>query len=207
MQTMLQKLLCDVVLADFPLPDRKTNGFIHDVNIEDCLSCVYESNESINISNSSNEKNTSSIDQYAANPLAAWSQQQGREILQSQFLIKVDIDAADDKIIKNFKAWLQSTRQKFKPISNNRFIGINEFDKWHKNRVLPYIDMVLLKNYQNKPLSFDEIKFLIFKDVNFGKLGFLYFLENTLIPEAHSLCSQRAIDVLNAQYIEMDGLA
>jgi hypothetical protein len=125
---------------------------------------------------------------------------------------EIDLAASDEKIINDFKSWLGDRRNEFdyhfkktkarKVILENRPIKIADIKRWHQNKLLPYIDLMLVFMENKKTQELDEftkseIGELLFKDdldINVETR-----VRDTVEPWVKWLMKQQTIEAMQSQ--------
>lgn len=82
---------------------------------------------------------------------------------RTEAIVNVDLRASDELLEKAFSAWLSAQRNKLGS-RNRRAIPESALAKWHKQRVLPYLDLTLWQLAEGKALPFHRIADALFPD-------------------------------------------
>ncbi|MEI6706235.1 MAG: DUF6387 family protein [Methylococcales bacterium] len=115
----------------------------------------------------------------------------------SMHYVTVDLSATDEQIMKDFKHWLTEYR-KFTDIeSNKNKFSDKHLSKWIAHRILPYIDLMLIAEFEGKNITKTNIANIIFsdefeKDIE-GKL------KKVTIPTAHWLLRESTLASIEKQ--------
>nr|WP_255650765.1 DUF6387 family protein [Cupriavidus sp. DB3] len=86
------------------------------------------------------------------------------EIFHAGTQVNVDLNASDSEILADFKDWLAQKRRAAGSMAAKRRTDNKDFESWVKNRVLPYIDLLLLSQATGRPLTHSLAGELLFWD-------------------------------------------
>ncbi|MDS0802850.1 DUF6387 family protein [Burkholderia cenocepacia] len=129
--------------------------------------------------------------------LQAWKMHEQCGVDKSDFWIKVDLGAPDDFLVKEFAAWLRSTRKAAQiPRMPSAFTN-EHFADWHDKRLLPYIDLTLWARANDAYIQPALIGNLLFPDDLDRDIPAV--VRRTVAPSARAICSWSVISALNAQ--------
>lgn len=79
---------------------------------------------------------------YDALDVPAWKMMNDLGVDQSgEVVVNVDLFASEDKLIDDFRIWLRATRAAMNVPSLQRRFARSDFDRWHQNRILAYLDL------------------------------------------------------------------
>lgn len=79
--------------------------------------------------------------------------------------LSIDIGASEARLMEDFQAFIRAEKVKLKLSSTpSRKFGRAERKRWHENRVLPYLDLMLWFGLKRVPITQQEIGVLLFPD-------------------------------------------
>ena len=116
--------------------------------------------------------------------------------LGSRYL-EVDINASDEALVGQFRAWLIEERKNYhlefpkKDISNSLFLD------WYKNQVLAYWDIVALSKYEGISLTNDAIGNMLFP--NDIEVTISERIRKVVRPKARRVISIEMAEILDSQ--------
>lgn len=137
----------------------------------------------------------------AKHPLGGWMPTNIiTDDIQPTPYIKVDLNASDEQIMKDFTVWLQHQRQSKKHAVPKKNFSPADFASWHEFSVLPYMDLMLWAEMENIKIQQHVIAQAIYPDVyslgsDFDPLGKL----KTTKKKAQYLLTPEAFNVLDMQ--------
>lgn len=105
-----------------------------------------------------------------------------------RFFISVDLNAPDNFLIECFERWIKDTRTKANVPSKKNVSVAKHFNKWHIDRILPYLDLSFWAEANQKHISQSKYLETLFKGFDYDekKIGdvkaeALYLLSDTNI--------------------------
>jgi hypothetical protein len=79
--------------------------------------------------------------------------------------LSIDIAASEARLMEEFQAFIRDEKRKLNLSSmSSRKFGRAERKRWHQNRVLPYLDLILWFGFKRVPITQQEIGVLLFPD-------------------------------------------
>jgi len=85
-----------------------------------------------------------------------------RDHLVDKANVTIDIFATDEQIKQDFNHWLKFHRKKWNLENKKLAFSQENFTKWIKWRLIPYLDLKLISIYENKELSLVDIAGLLY---------------------------------------------
>ncbi|WP_175803709.1 DUF6387 family protein [Burkholderia ambifaria] len=81
-----------------------------------------------------------------------------------EFTVTVDLFASEDKLVDDFRKWIRSTRKELNiPNRQRRFTGA-DFERWHQNRILAYLDIKFWADVNGRSLTNQALGVMLFPD-------------------------------------------
>lgn len=121
------------------------------------------------------------------------------------YSISVNLGASDDRLIKEFKAWIRMTRRESGQRILPKAFGQSKFDDWHQSRLLPYLDLTIWAEIHGLRITNDKIGMALFPDSRGGaagtELGSAEHIRKTIKPYAEWVVSETVITALKAQLL------
>lgn len=109
------------------------------------------------------------------------------DISVGKVLVSVDIDSSDDQLIDDFKKWLQSSREILCVEGTRKRFNKSHFARWHKNMVLPYIDLMLYTKLSGRPQTLGVLGKTLYPDEY--DIGVEDMIRRTVRPLAEEVVS------------------
>ncbi|WP_203468286.1 DUF6387 family protein [Dechloromonas sp. TW-R-39-2] len=100
------------------------------------------------------------VHEYLSSP--AWKIHRDSLGQVKRFFIGVDLNASDDYLVKQFRSWIAKTRAEADIEPKQWLFSDKRFEKWHKDRLLPYLDLTFwatINHKKIKPADMEEILF------------------------------------------------
>lgn len=122
-----------------------------------------------------------------------------REVSQypRDFMILVNLGASDELLIKEFKDWIKKTRKEADIPQIRRSYFANDFQDWHLQRLLPYLDLMFWAETHKKSFIQAQIGLTLFPNDYDGNPG--EKVRKTIIPNAEKLISDEVVLALTRQ--------
>ncbi len=125
--------------------------------------------------------------------------------------VTVDLTATDEQILGDFKYWLSEYRKATGCESNKNNFSNKDLSCWHKLRLLPYIDVILISPVMEllqhlkkgneglvaKPMTQARIANLIFPD--YQHIDIVDKLRRTTKPKVEQLFKDKTLKAIEAQ--------
>lgn len=111
--------------------------------------------------------------------------------------IRVNLDATDQQIIEDFKVYLTACRQDAEATPRDKNYTDNDAQKWHRNGVLPYLDLTIWARSENIMITQHVLGQAIFPDDFLGDPTDR--IRRTTKPMAEGLQSKACFGVFYAQ--------
>jgi hypothetical protein len=131
-----------------------------------------------------------------------------RGILENKGLahVTVDLTATDEQIRQDFCHWLTEYRRatKFGPKNKKqqKFFTSTDLSNWEEERLLPYIDLMLISKIEGKKINNPDMAKLIYSDKYSDKRSDLDFTDKvrrTIHKKAVKLIRQKTLAAIEAQ--------
>lgn len=117
--------------------------------------------------------------------------------LSGEVTVKVDLFASEKKLIDDFKNWLRSIRAALNvPNLESRFDKSN-FERWHRNRILAYLDIILWAKVKGYRLTNQVIGVALFP--NEYNVSLAERIRKTVAPDALAACSTPYLEAMLSQ--------
>lgn len=114
-----------------------------------------------------------------------------------ELLVTVDIMRSEEQLIQDFRAWIIKKKSDLSLRKTPKNISENELKRWHKNRLLPYIDLMIYAKLTNQPLTYPQQGNLIFPDDENKDVG--ESIRKTTERQALALLTEETLFVLKGQ--------
>lgn len=111
--------------------------------------------------------------------------------------ITVDLSAPDEQIISNFKYWLNEYRKAVNYKSSKKIFSDKDFSEWIEYRLLPYIDLKIISEIEQKEITQAKAARLIFSDEYDADIT--ERLRRTTKPKADWLFRNSILDSMRVQ--------
>ena len=112
-------------------------------------------------------------------------------------MISVNLGASDDLLNKEFKDWIKKTRKEANISQIRRSYFDNDFQDWHLQRLLPYLDLMFWAETHKKSFTQAQIGLTLFPNNYDGNSG--EKVRKTIIPNAEKLISDEVVLALTRQ--------
>ncbi|MBU9440328.1 DUF6387 family protein [Burkholderia multivorans] len=117
--------------------------------------------------------------------------------LSGEVAVNVDLFSSEEKLVADFKAWLRATRTALNvPDLKGRF-DQSDFDRWHRNRILAYLDITLWGKVKGARLTNQIIGVALFP--NEYNVSLAERIRKTVAPEALAAYSTPYLEALMSQ--------
>lgn len=133
------------------------------------------------------------VHEYLSSP--AWKIHRDSLGQVKRFFIGVDLNASDDYLVKQFRSWIDKTRAEAKVEPKQWLFSEKRFEKWHRERLLPYLDLTFWAIINRKKIQPADMEEIFFKDRFFGFPG--DYVTKKVAKEAFKLISDETIYALN----------
>ena len=134
-------------------------------------------------------------------PINLLGKDRGMDNLGFDSFVTVDLTASDEQIMSDFKHWLTEYRKSTGYKSSKKDFTDNDLLYWVKYRVLPYIDLTLIAEFEGKKITQEKVARLIFPDEY--DVDIIDRLRKVTIPKAEYLLNDlegiSTIDIIQAQ--------
>jgi hypothetical protein len=112
-------------------------------------------------------------------------------------MLTIDVGATDEQLMNDFSQWLKNHRTitKYK-VREKRFTP-KDFEKWISNKVLPYLDLTLIANAEDKQLTQNTVGRLLFP--NEYNVDLTERIRRSVKPLAELLIDNKTLEALNYQ--------
>lgn len=133
--------------------------------------------------------------------MPAWQIHRDAYAVGNRFRIDVDLGAADEDLVKEFKRWLKRIRKDAEiPQVSKRFDQRNFID-WHEKRLLPCLDLLLWAQANGGSITLPVLGNVLFPDEH-GRdhvRGVEAMIRRTTIPQARMLANWHLVKALYRQ--------
>jgi len=68
-------------------------------------------------------------------------------------VLSVDLSVSDEQLTYNFTRWLKEKRVQMGNMPRRKMFRSNDFDRWEKHKILPYLDLTLIASSERKELT------------------------------------------------------
>lgn len=118
--------------------------------------------------------------------------------LESTMFLKIDLQATEEQITKDFKNLLAKHRKlnKYNPPRKN--FAEKDFTDWIQLRLLPYVDLYIVNKFEQTALTQAKVAWLIFSDDSSG-IDIVDRFRRTTKPRAAQLFTQNIVGILERQ--------
>ncbi|HDR9148895.1 TPA: hypothetical protein QDA88_001210 [Burkholderia vietnamiensis] len=117
--------------------------------------------------------------------------------LSGEVTVNVDLFSSEEKLVADFKVWLRATRAALNvPDLKGRF-DQSDFDRWHRNRILAYLDITLWGKVKGVRLTNQIIGVALFP--NEYNVSLAERIRKTVAPEALAAYSTPYLEALLSQ--------
>ena len=112
--------------------------------------------------------------------------------------VTIDLTATDEQIMEDFQYWLTEYRKIIGYKSTKKKFTQKDFLDWKKHRLLPYLDLVILAEVENKSIKQATLAWLIWGD-EADKIDIVDKLRRTTKPKAERLLTFEIMDAIASQ--------
>ncbi|QVN18739.1 DUF6387 family protein [Burkholderia pyrrocinia] len=117
--------------------------------------------------------------------------------ISGEVLVSVDLYASEEKLIEDFRAWLRTTREKLGVPNIKRKFTEADFERWHQNKILGYLDLTFWAHINGYRLTNEMIGSALFPDEYSVSLS--ERVRKVVAPLALSASSSAYIEALLSQ--------
>jgi hypothetical protein len=107
--------------------------------------------------------------------------------LSGEVTVTVDLFSSEKKLVDDFKKWLRVTRAALNVPNLGKRFDKSDYERWHKNRVLAYLDLTLWAKVKGHRLTNQIMGVALFPDEYSVSLA--ERVRKTVAPDALSACS------------------
>lgn len=118
-------------------------------------------------------------------------------VYDGELITKVNLNATDDNLTRDFAAWLARTRQATGITTAKKQFDQRDFDQWEKYRILPYLDLTMWARVNNVQLTQQTLGEALFPneiDVSLAER-----IRKVIDPVARKMRSQVFLETLRSQ--------
>ena len=109
-------------------------------------------------------------------------------------ILAIDLGVSDEQLKRNFSEWLGEQRNNSEFNLRKRMYKRNDFLRWIRLRVLPYLDITLILNFEGKSLTLSQLGNILFPDEY--DMDPTQRVRQTLRPLAESLLTNESLMAL-----------
>lgn len=135
------------------------------------------------------------VQEYLSSP--AWKIHRDALGQVKRFFIGVNLDASDDYLVKQFRSWIAKTRVDANFEHKQWLFSDKRFEKWHKDRLLPYLDLTFWAVINQKTIKPAHIEENFFQNRCSGVPG--EHVTKRVAKEAMKLISDETLYALNVE--------
>lgn len=114
--------------------------------------------------------------------------------------VKVDLFASEEKLIDDFRDWIRVTRKSLNIPNRQRRFTKKDFDRWHQNRILAYLDITFGAGVKNWSITNQALGVMLFPDeydVNLAER-----IRKVVAPMASEASSPAYLEAMFSQALE-----
>ena len=111
--------------------------------------------------------------------------------------VTVDLSAPDEILFEDFKHYVETERARLNWHSRTKRFSPRDFQDWHQNRLLPFLDLTLWARAKEVKLTNADIAEILFPDEY--DVDLVSRVRRTVKPKAELLVSDAIVDALHAQ--------
>ena len=112
-------------------------------------------------------------------------------------LLSIDLDATDEQLKEDFSLWLSQQRAINNQEYRRKKFASKDINKWIKYRILPYLDLTLISDWEGNSLTQNKLGRMIFP--NEFDIDLTERIRRSVKPIADSLLSFEAMQALYFQ--------
>ncbi|MEE9338701.1 MAG: DUF6387 family protein [Methylococcaceae bacterium] len=112
-------------------------------------------------------------------------------------LLSIDLDATDEQLEEDFSLWLSQQRAINNQGYRRQKFASKDINKWIKYRILPYLDLTLISDWEGNSLTQNKLGRMIFP--NEFDIDLTERVRRSVKPIADSLLSFKAMEALYLQ--------
>ena len=137
------------------------------------------------------------------NGTQAWKMKTDVEgLIPHEFFIAVSLNASDDQLCSEFRSWLKEIRRNVGLKSHVANVGEANFKRWHKERLLPFIDLSFWATTRRTKFTNASIGRVLFPNHEEGKGSVDEIVRRTTTVRANELLSHVFVSALFRQLEE-----
>ncbi|MGU7853104.1 DUF6387 family protein [Burkholderia orbicola] len=117
-----------------------------------------------------------------------------------EFAVTVDLFASEDKLVDDFRKWIRSTRKELNIPNRQRRFTRADFERWHQNRILAYLDIKFWSDVNSCDLTNQALGVMLFPaefDVNLAER-----VRKVVAPLALEASSPAYLEAMFSQALE-----
>jgi hypothetical protein len=111
--------------------------------------------------------------------------------------VYVDLTASDRQLEASFNQWLKNKREETGKHVRKSCFTKETMDSWERNKILPYIDLVLVFHSEGKNLTQKELGGMLFPDE--FDVGLVSRIKDTVKPKAELLLTVKMVQLMETQ--------
>ncbi len=135
------------------------------------------------------------VHEYLSSP--AWKIHRDSLGTVKRFFIGVDLNAPDDYLVHQFRSWIAKTRAEANIEPKQWLFSDKRFAKWHKDRLLPYLDLTFWAIINRHKISPADMEEEFFSDRFDGFSG--EYVTKKVAKEAIKLISEETLYALSVE--------
>jgi hypothetical protein len=120
--------------------------------------------------------------------------------ISGEVVVNVDLFASEEKLVDDFRAWLRVTREALNVPSIQRRFARTDFERWHQNRVLAYLDLSFWADVNGHRLTNQILGVALFPEEY--NIGLADRIRKVVAPIALAAASPVYIEALLSQALE-----
>jgi len=120
-----------------------------------------------------------------------------KESAYDSAMLMISLGATDEQLKKDFDKWLKNYRSHSKCTVRKKQFTEPKTKKWTNNKVLPYLDLTLIADFENKQLTQNQLGRLLFPDDY--DVDLTERIRRTVKPLADFLLDEATFESLNIQ--------
>jgi len=117
-------------------------------------------------------------------------------------VLSVDLNVSDEQLTNDFNRWLQEKRVQMENAPRRKMFSSNDFDRWEKHKILPYLDLTLTASSERKELTQNYIGKKLYPDIY--DIDLTQKIRQQVKPLADSLITSEVLSVLRCSKRDRD---
>jgi hypothetical protein len=117
-----------------------------------------------------------------------------------EVLVSVDLFASEEKLVDDFRSWLRVTRQALNVPSIQRRFARADFERWHQNRILAYLDLSFWADINGHKMTNQILGVALFPEEY--NIGLADRVRKVVAPIALAAASPVYVEALLSQALE-----